>query len=48
MPVHGVVGYVDLAAGEPLVVGLVGVVENLSIRLVPITKVWAISSQKST
>jgi len=36
MPVYGVKGYVDLAAGEPLEVGLAGVVKNLGVGLEPI------------
>jgi len=37
MPVHGVVGHIDLAAGEPLEVGLAGVIQNLGVGLVPIS-----------
>ena len=37
MPVYGVVDYIDLAAGEPLEVRLAGVVENLGVRLIPIS-----------
>ncbi len=38
MPVHGVVGYVDLAAGVPFEVGLGGVIEDLGVGLEPIGK----------
>jgi len=37
MSVHGVVDYIDLAAGEPLVVRLGGVVEDLGVGLGPIS-----------
>ena len=37
MPVHGIVGHIDLAAGEPLEVGLAGVIQDLGVGHRPVS-----------